>query len=260
MDTSGIPERLERERRDALARLAAAVDEGDPSVVERAHREVAALEAEIQTARLSERLERVRKASGHGDLLSFWKALGGKKGTGVSYESARRYHTDREPSIGYLLAVAERFNVSLEYLTGAAASPRAERFVRFELPVAVPDAFREAVAAFLLELSRFRADAPEDWTSFVLDAFAGPLRLVQAGATHGEVMAALHAQLAQLYVASFGSTFVLKGRRPAREEPLQVDDQGHLKLSDAERRGWEKISEIAADKYKRPKEGGDAEA
>jgi hypothetical protein len=57
---------------------------------------------------IARRLELVRERTGHGDLMSFWKALGGTK-SGTSYASARRYHFDREPSPDYLARVTATF-------------------------------------------------------------------------------------------------------------------------------------------------------
>lgn len=73
---------------------------------------------------ICERLELVRKANKVSSVRAFWRSLGGREGSGTSYESARFYHRDREPSVRYLVRVKDVYGVSLEWLaTGKGAGP-----------------------------------------------------------------------------------------------------------------------------------------
>lgn len=75
---------------------------------------------------IPQRLEKVRKAQGFEDLMAFWKALGGKEGTGVSYASARWYHQDREPSLSYVVAIWRRFGTSITWMLTGDSDPDPE--------------------------------------------------------------------------------------------------------------------------------------
>jgi len=74
---------------------------------------------------ICERLERVRRVQKIESVRAFWMSLGGKEGSGASYESARLYHRGREPSVQYLVRVKDVYGVGLEWLaTGQGAGPR----------------------------------------------------------------------------------------------------------------------------------------
>jgi len=68
----------------------------------------------IPDSGLPYRLERVRKEAGL-SLKDFWKEVG--SGKVCSYQSAQNYHYDREPPVGYLVAVSRSFGVTVEWLT-----------------------------------------------------------------------------------------------------------------------------------------------
>lgn len=61
------------------------------------------------------RVELAREEAGH-DLKRFWSQLVDRADLELGYETARRYHRDREPSLDYLVAIAEVFGYRLEWL------------------------------------------------------------------------------------------------------------------------------------------------
>jgi hypothetical protein len=80
---------------------------------------------------MARRLEHVRKLTGYErNLRAFWLTLGGREGTGVSYESARYYHFDREASASYLARVVAVFPaIDFEWLgTGVGEPTKGARF------------------------------------------------------------------------------------------------------------------------------------
>lgn len=101
----------------------------------------------------AERLEYVRREIARVDTVrDFWRALGYDQAEPedpeyVSYESARKYHRDRTPSIGYLVRVHEVYGVPMDWLIlglGAPAEGEA-RQERRETRDAVDRAIEEAL-------------------------------------------------------------------------------------------------------------------
>ena len=78
------------------------------------------------TGDMSRRLEdvRTRYRSASFSLAEFHRHLGGSDF--VSYQTVQNYHFDRDPSVKYLVAVAETFRVRLEWLATGAGSPGVE--------------------------------------------------------------------------------------------------------------------------------------
>jgi hypothetical protein len=64
---------------------------------------------------ICERLEEVRREHGFGTLLAFVDRMR-DAGEPVVYATASRYHKNREPSIGYLVAIVRTFGVSAHWL------------------------------------------------------------------------------------------------------------------------------------------------
>jgi hypothetical protein len=76
------------------------------------------------TNAVSTRLEQVRRELGYSNLKRFHAALIEEAGYTVSYEAVRKYHYDRVPPTDYLVRVAERFGVRLEWLAAGKGEMR----------------------------------------------------------------------------------------------------------------------------------------
>jgi hypothetical protein len=75
---------------------------------------------------IARRLEHVRLLSGLPSLRSFWARLAKEwpdADGAVSYEAARNYHYDREPSVAYIARVAVVFGFRLEWLISEKGAP-----------------------------------------------------------------------------------------------------------------------------------------
>jgi hypothetical protein len=83
------------------------------------------------TTPIAERLEYVRTEIAQIDnVRAFWDSLGGAEGTGVSYESARYYHHNREAPARYLIAVSDRFDIDLTWLLRGSGTPRGDASIQ----------------------------------------------------------------------------------------------------------------------------------
>jgi hypothetical protein len=84
------------------------------------------------TNAVSVRLEQVRRELGFSNLKRFHAALVEGGGYAVSYEAVRKYHYDRVPPTDYLVRVAERFGVRLEWLAAGKGEMRDPLFDEME--------------------------------------------------------------------------------------------------------------------------------
>lgn len=105
--------------------------------------------ADAPSTGTAERLEKVRQQRGVPTVRAFVDRLNEGQDFEVKYDTARRYHRDRRPSLRYVVEVARVYDVNLEWLATGEGDPKDVRIAPKE--VAEPEARRMWVREGLSE-------------------------------------------------------------------------------------------------------------